>query len=114
MVGLLKVKINGKEILIEPERSEYPEGGPRLVGVKEKIEGATGEIAIQIFNTISALATVVIDTINTLPEEKTPSTLRVEFGLSVSGEGNVYIVKTGAQASLNISAEWEIRAKHEN
>ena len=30
------------------------------------------------------------------------------LGLTLSGEGNVYIVKSSAAASLKITAEWQI------
>lgn len=36
-----------------------------------------------------------------------PKKAQAEFGLQFNAEGNVYITKIGAEASFNISFEWE-------
>jgi hypothetical protein len=37
-----------------------------------------------------------------------PTKATIEFGLNISLEGNVYLVKSTGQASIKITAEWQL------
>jgi hypothetical protein len=41
-----------------------------------------------------------------LPEEEQPASATVEFGLNVSVEGNVYVVKGTGQSTIKVMAQW--------
>lgn len=39
----------------------------------------------------------------------TPAKATLEFGISFSAEGDIYVVKAAGEASLKISVEWEFK-----
>ena len=41
-----------------------------------------------------------------MARERRPSKATVEFGVSVSVEGNVYVVKGTGEATIKVTAEW--------
>ena len=51
----------------------------------------------------------IIASFNQLSKEARPKKATIKFGLSISAEGNVYVVKSTADANISISAEWEIQ-----
>jgi Trypsin-co-occurring domain 1 len=59
--------------------------------------------------TIKAYCTSLVKTFQSLASEYAPDNITAEFGLKLSGEGNVYVVKTTGEASLKITAEWKLR-----
>ncbi|RXE56032.1 hypothetical protein ABH15_07500 [Methanoculleus taiwanensis] len=105
MSKLIKVKVNGTELWIEADEKAHAESGPR------KVSKTTDGIVIgfsEFSEPIKTLCGAIIQTFNDMPEYKKPNKLITEFGLKISGEGNVYLVKTGAEASLVITAEWQV------
>lgn len=104
MSKLLKVKVNGTDLWIEADEKMHAESGPR------KVSKTTDGIVIgfnEFSEPIKALCGAIIQTFDNLSGDQKPSKLITEFGLKISGEGNVYLVKTGAEASLVITAEWQ-------
>jgi hypothetical protein len=49
------------------------------------------------------------DIIDQIPAEKKPTSFTASFGFKISGEGNIYVVKTSGEASLNFTAEWKVK-----
>lgn len=106
MSKLIKVKVNGTDLWIEADEKMHAESGPRKVSVSKTAE----EIVIgfnEFSEPIKALCGAIIQTFDNVPGDRKPSKLITEFGLKISVEGNVYLVKTGAEASLVITAEWQ-------
>jgi len=104
MSKLIKVKINGTDLWVEADEKTHVESGPR------KVSKTTDRIVIgfnEFSEPIKALCGAIIQTFNNIPGDKKPSKLITEFGLKISSEGNVYLVKTGVEASLIITAEWK-------
>jgi Trypsin-co-occurring domain 1 len=61
----------------------------------------------QLVTSIRAFCERVIDSLHELHESALPAKATVEFGLDISVEGNVYVVKGTGAATIKITAEWE-------
>ncbi len=64
--------------------------------------------AQQLTGSIKAFCGRIISSFHELGEDAQPTKAIIEFGLDISLEGNVYIVKTTGQASIKITAEWQL------
>ena len=103
MSKLIKMKCDDTEILVEVEDTE--EEIPRRVSVEEPIKKVLISFE-EVSNTIKAYCGSLVKTFKSMDKELIPHKVGVEFGIKISGEGNVYIVKSSAEASLKIIAEW--------
>ncbi|RJS71376.1 hypothetical protein CW714_05940 [Methanophagales archaeon] len=95
MTKLIKVEFDGAEIWIETD-GEAAEAAvvPERVGVLEKAEKFIPFEKVS--DTIRAYCTGLVKTFKGLEPEHSPNRISAEFGLKLSGEGNVYIVKSTA------------------
>jgi len=108
MANLIKVKFDGAEIWIETdEEAAEAEAVPERVSVLEKAEKFIPFEKVS--DTIKAYCTGLVKTFKELEPEHSPNRISAEFGLKLSGEGNVYIVKSTAECSLKIKVEWELK-----
>lgn len=71
--------------------------------VKELIRGR------QLANSIKAFCGNTINSFYELAEDAKPTKATVEFGLNISLEGDVYLVKSSSEASIKIIAEWNLK-----
>jgi hypothetical protein len=65
------------------------------------------ETAARLDTSIRSFCGRIVASLNQLAEEARPKKATIEFGLSISAEGNVYVVKSTGEASISITAEWE-------
>ena len=107
MAQLIRAKFGQLEIWIEPDQTVTTETGLKKVSVEDTPKKAL-DLAERLSDTIKAYCASLIAGIRDLPKEAVPRTVTVEFGLKVSGEGNVYVVKTSGEASLKITAQWQL------
>jgi len=106
MPQLVKMKVgDSEEILVEiPESTDFYNVS-RGSDILEKLDRAFDE-AVQ--NTIVENTRVIIGAFEKLRQEHLkPVKASAEFGLQFTAEGNVYLVKTAAQASIKVSFEWQ-------
>ncbi len=109
MPNLVAMKTEGGEILIEAEVSKA-----RLeeIGMKEEvikqIQGSFKLIAETIRKCSVDLAEV-FDEQN--PISKSMKSAEIEFGVKVSGEGNIYVAKTTGEANITVKLNWEFNQK---
>jgi hypothetical protein len=108
MPNLIKVNIEGVDVWIEAEGPLSEQEGPQKVSVSESM-GKTIDSFHMMSATIKAFCTSLVKTFKSLASEHAPDNITAEFGLKLSGEGNVYVVKTTGEASLKITAEWKLR-----
>lgn len=90
--------------------TEVSEHGLQEIGVAEEVvarmqSGARG-LSDAIGSCLEALTPVFDRTMNT--QQNLEST-EVEFGISISGEGNVFVVKTSGSANINVKLTWKAR-----
>jgi len=104
---LIKIRCEDTEIWMEAEEVAGDLGPQRVSGI-ECIEKAVYSFE-RISDTIRAYCASLINTFKGINKELAPDKIRAEFGIKISGEGNVYVVKSAAEASLKITAEWQIK-----
>lgn len=109
MATLIKVKLNETEIWMEAGESKAKaEGAPQLVSA-EKIAGQTLEISETLHATIRAYCTSLVQSFDAMPAAVKPHKVTAEFGLTLSGDAKFYVVNVAGNASLKISAEWQLK-----
>jgi len=108
MVNLIQVKCDDTEVWIEAEGEMVREKRPQKVSVSESIKKTVLSFE-KISDTIRAYCTSLVRTFKGFQTEHAPDRIKAEFGLKLSGEGNVYVVKSVAEGSLKITAEWEMK-----
>ena len=107
MSQLIKVKIDEAEIWMEAEVDIFHEGKPQRVS-KDALKKTVISFE-KMSETIKTYCTSLVNTFKEIKSDHAPDKLIAEFGLKISGEGNIYVVKSTAEASLKITAEWEIK-----
>lgn len=108
MVNLIQVKCDDADVLIEAEGEVVGEKRPQRVSVSESMKRTMLSFE-EISDTIRAYCTSLVRTFKGFETEHAPDRIKAEFGLKLSAEGNVYVVKSAAEGSLKITAEWEMK-----
>lgn len=107
MDRLVKVKINDTDIWMETE-NVMAEDKPQTVS-RESMARAALSIAENLQGTINSYCSSLVRAFDSMGGEEKPKRVKAEFGLKLSGDCKVYIVNAGGEASLKITAEWEMR-----
>jgi hypothetical protein len=107
MTNLIKVTFDETEIWVESEGEAEAEV-PERVSVIGK---ATKKVIPfkNVSDTVRAFCTSLVESFEGL--KPAPNRISAEFGLKLSAEGTVYVVKSTAECSLKITVDWQI--KHE-
>jgi inner membrane protein involved in colicin E2 resistance len=108
MTQLVKINLGETEFWMEPDEEAVTEPMPiKTTGFQDIIKKGVP------FDTFSKLVGDIClsftKTMTNLPEKQRPNKFTTEFGFKISGTGNIIMVKTGAEASLKITAEWQIK-----
>jgi|SRR5277367_651467 len=108
MATLIPVHVSdGTTIYIEGAESAPV---PGRSGIREASAADAAETALdtgqQISESVKSFCAVIVKSMGELVTR--PSKVTLEFGLSISLEGNVYVVKTTGDASIKITAEWGV------
>ena len=106
MTQLVKIKLDDTEVWIEADES-VAEKTPRLVSAEEAAEKAL-ETAQNLHATIRAYCASLVQGFQALSPEQKPRKITAEFGLKLSGDSKFYVVNVAGEASLKITAQWEI------
>jgi hypothetical protein len=100
---------DGLVIYVETTDSAVLPGQSRIVpaGAEDAAERAV-EIGDRLADSVAGMAKRIIDSFNRLEPADRPVGAEVEFGLDVSVEGNVYVVKGTGKGSVTIRAQWRL------
>ena len=80
--------------------------GMREVSLKgSDLQNQSAEAIKSAMNTIYNTARKVTDTINSL--EVKPSTIELDFGITLKAESGALIAKCGGEAAFNVKLTWE-------
>lgn len=107
MTQLIKVAVGDMEIWMEPDQTAATQVGINKVSA----EGAATELAHSadtISETVKAYCSNLIKGIKELPTGIIPKSVKAEFGIKLSAEGTIFVAKTSGEASLKITAEWQL------
>jgi hypothetical protein len=99
MGKLVKLDTGHGTILIESSISEssgtlQQAGG--ITDVKKKL--------VDILDVISPISESIIGSVDRL--SKKPDSITAEYGLSITAEGNIFVVKAAVEASLKVTFAW--------
>jgi hypothetical protein len=111
MAQLVRVDVGGGTIWVEASESASVPGGSSAISEAASPRDAAKkavETAEQLQGSLKAFCASVIDSLKELGEDAKPSTATVEFGINVSLEGNVYVVKGAGEASIKVTAQWDL------
>lgn len=107
MPKLIAMKTKGGDILIEAEVSKA-----RLeeIGVKEEvIKQIQGSFKL-IAETIKKCSIDVAEIFDEQhPISKSMKSAEIEFGVKVSGEGNIYVAKSTGEANIKVKLNWDFK-----
>lgn len=101
MGNLIQLEYNGNKIFIESADVGY-EQGLAPAGAIETVEKNLEKM----LDIIKPFCQALKNCVDSLGNNK-PDSYSSEFGLSVSGEGNAFIAKVSAEASVKVVMSWE-------
>ena len=107
MPNLVAMKTDGGEILIEAEVSKA-----RLeeIGVREEVIKQTQGSFKLIAETIKICSVHLAEIFDEQHSiSKSLKSAEIEFGVKVSGEGNIYVAKTTGEANITVKLNWEFK-----
>lgn len=106
MGKLVKVTIGEQDIWIESAEDVEPlRRGPEFTA--RRPEDLARDAAQGFMDTIRAYCGLLVEAFKQGSAAR-PDKVTAEFGLSLSGEGNVFVVKTGVQATVKVAVEWDL------
>jgi hypothetical protein len=105
MAKLVRVKFGDTEIWMEPEEKVSAERMPQRVSVEETA-GRVMKVAEDIHDTIKAYCASLVNAFESIDAPRKPNRFTAEFGIKLSADCKAYIVNTGGEAGLKITAEW--------
>jgi hypothetical protein len=110
MAELIPVKVGDETIWVEASESAAVPGQSSIQEAASPREAAEKALdtAQQLTSSIRAFSASVIDGLATRGERGRPTKATIEFGVNVSVEGNVYVVKGSGGASVKVVAEWDL------
>lgn len=99
---------DGLTIYVETTESAVPPGQSRIAAAGAEDAAARAiETGAKLTESVAGLCRRVVDGLKNLPAEGRPRSAELEFGLSISLEGNVYVVKGSGEGTIAIRAQWE-------
>lgn len=109
MSKLVQMKLGDSTILVEAADEDL-----RLVSTGNSVLTAADKAYAELVqNEIVENCRVLVGAFETLKDQPlAPSKANVEFGLQFTGEGNIYLVKVSAQASIKVTLEWQLSPLH--
>ena len=106
MSQILKMDSSYGSLLIESEGNQVRQRGRDHKNVIKKLDIMLEKVLQEQIVIQCELFTDVFKELKEL--EKKPKKAKIEFGLKINGEGNIYVVKTTAEANFKINFEWEL------
>ncbi len=111
MAQLIEMTLStGEKVFVETAGGSLTEGNKTIRGIGrssdviDKIDAAFDK-AIQ--NVIVQNSLILVNAFKEMESHPLPlNKASVEFGLKVSGKGNIYVVESSAEASFKITLEW--------
>ena len=109
MATLVPVHLDdGTTIYVEGDESAMLPGATLIQEASAADAAALAlDTAQQLSTSIKSFCKRIVESLRDLGDVQRPSKTTVEFALSISLEGNVYVVKSAGQGSIKITAEWE-------
>ena len=103
---------DGSTIYIEAAGAAHAPGKSaiREAGARDAAQRAV-DTAEELGRSIKGFSARVVGSLRELGEAARPTKATIEFGVNVSVEGNVYVVKGTGEAAIKVTAEWELQPR---
>ena len=112
MSKLVKMKLGDSTVLVEaPDDVQPVDGGNTQLSImgNDVVDALDKTYDELVQNEIVENCRVLTLAFEKLKEQSiVPSKATAEFGLQFTGEGNIYLVKASAQASITVTMEWQL------
>jgi hypothetical protein len=105
MAKLVSLKAGKGTVLIESAVSERTGRIQQAGGVSKKI----GKQLSELLEIVQPITESILESVQNLSER--PDTISAEFGLSVTAEGNIFVVKVAGEGTLKVTFSWENNAQ---
>jgi hypothetical protein len=102
MAGLLSLKAGGTDVLIAIRRN--PNDVTPVANIDDRVEQLQSTLSSK-FAVIRGIATDLADSLKT--SAQLVKSAELEFGLSASGKGNLYVVETTVEATFKVTLKLE-------
>jgi hypothetical protein len=99
MAKLVRLETEHGSILIESSISERT-GKLEQAGAPSDIRKKLGDL----LDVITPISETIINSVEKL--SKLPDSITAEYGLSITAEGNLFVVKAAGEASLKVTFAW--------
>ena len=99
--GTILIEVSGPAAVAG--RSAIDEASAGKSAADKAIDAASG-----LSGTIPSLCARIAAGFQAMDAGRRPAKATVEFGLSVSVEGTVYVVKGSGEATIKVTAEWDL------
>lgn len=116
MTDLVPVKVGeGATIYVQGSESAPTPGRPKIreAGTAEEILAKAIDTGQLLTGSIREFTEHLAESLRSIGAASRPQRASVEFGLSISAEGNVFVVKGAGEATVTITAEWEWEPAHD-
>jgi hypothetical protein len=100
MAKLVKINTEMGTILVESAVSESTGKIEQAGGINDKVTKKFDEL----MKVIHPITETIVNSVDHLG--KRPQSLSAEFGLSITAEGNIFVVKASGEASLKVTFNW--------
>ncbi len=100
MAQFVELKTDAGTILVESAFSEKTGKVVQATGLGEKIV----KKAVNLLEVIRPITESIQKSVDGLPSK--PDSTTVEFGLSITAEGNIFVARASGEASINITFSW--------
>lgn len=112
-MGIIKTKVGNAEILIETvpvseinERRHF--SGMRDTTAREFIKDSISDHVLEVFYGASeAICGIAQELEVKMHDIKSPDELTVSFGMALSAEGNIWMIKGGTNMTINVQMTWK-------
>jgi len=102
---LVSLKAGKGTVLIESAVSERTGRIQQAGGISEKINKQLSEL----LEIVQPITQSILESVQNLSER--PDTISAEFGLSVTAEGNIFVVKVAGEGTLKVTFSWQNNVK---
>jgi len=106
MTQLIKARVGDMEFWIEPDTSVTLERRIERASVVDSAIERTIDFNL-LSEQIGKICSSLKQSLDRVPRELRPSKVSTEFGIKISGSGDIYVVKAGIESTIKISAEWQ-------
>lgn len=113
MMGVIMTKAGEAKVLIETVDTKSPESFPGMTDTAD-LEMARDKI-YDVFESAKSVIEGIAQEFSEIITSGavSPDEAKISFGMSVTAEGNLWLIKSGGDMSMNVELTWKLGDKDE-